>query len=130
MTKSNSFDYVGSLIDSDSGIGLDYNTSSSTLNESLPPYFSRSLTPSPAPFTSTTTTTSPPTLKKRYDLVPTTKFFSDGIIERIRPAIMRNSENGDYIVCQTNRGTFIAHRTPIVPEWVRDLVEEIEYQQR
>ncbi|CAF1533789.1 unnamed protein product [Rotaria magnacalcarata] len=128
MTKSNSLDYAGSLIDSDSGIGLDYNTSSSTLNEPLPSYFSRSLIQSPVPFTSAPTT--PPTLKKRYDLVPLTKFASDGIIERIRPATMRNSENGDYIVCQTNRGTFIAHRTPIVPEWVRYLVEEIEYQQR
>jgi hypothetical protein len=58
------------------------------------------------------------------------KFPSDGLIERIRPSTMKNSENGDFILCQTTRGTYVAHRTAIVPQWIKQLVEEIESQQR
>ncbi|CAF2401679.1 unnamed protein product [Rotaria sp. Silwood2] len=125
MAKSNLSDYYGSFTDNDSGIGVNSNYSSSTLNESLSSYISQS-TKSP-PFLPSTTTTM---IKNSSDDVPFIRFASDGIVERIRPATMKNSENGDFIVCRTDRGTYIAHRTTIVPEWVTRLVEEIEFQQR
>jgi len=61
---------------------------------------------------------------------PLIRFPSDGIIERIRPATMKNSENGDFIICQTDRGPYVAYRTPIVPPWVTKLVHDIELQEK
>ncbi|CAF0778274.1 unnamed protein product [Rotaria sordida] len=127
MARVNFTDYSGSFVDDDSGIGVNSNYSSSTLNESWPPYISQSTTSIPFPPSPATTTT---IMKKHYNAVPLIRFPSDGIVERIRPVTMKNSENGDFIVCRTNRGTYVAYRTTIVPEWVKRLVEEIEYQQR
>ena len=126
--KPNSYSYCGSYRDDDSGIGLDYDySSSSDLNSSTMsfnrPYFS-------------TRSTSPifPKIRaverKRINPVRFIRFPSDGISQRIRPATMRNSENGDFIICHTNRGAYVAYRTPIVPDWVTRLVQEIEAQQR
>jgi hypothetical protein len=130
MAKSNSTDYCGSLTDDDSGIGRNYsssndlNSSTSTLIESSPSYISplRISSPLSAPLTTT--------IKKQFNGVPLVKVASDGIIERIRPATMKNSQNGDFILCRTNRGTYVAHRTPDVPEWITRLVKEIESQQQ
>lgn len=58
------------------------------------------------------------------------RFPFDGISQRIRPATMKNSENGDFIICRTDRGDFIAVRNPIVPQWVEKLVNQIESEQR
>jgi len=132
MAKSNSTDYCGSLTDDDSGIGRDYsssndlNSSTSTLIESSSPSYISSLrisSPVSVPLTTT--------IKKQFnDVPPLVKVASDGIIERIRPATMKNSQNGDFILCRTNRGTYVAHRTPDVPEWITRLVKEIESQQQ
>ncbi|CAF0846059.1 unnamed protein product [Rotaria sp. Silwood1] len=125
MAKTNLTNYYGSFTDDDSGIGLNSNYSSSTLNESLLPYVPQSTKSPPLSLSATTTM-----IEKRSDNVPFIRFASDGIVERIRPATMKNSENGDFILCRTDRGTYIAHRTTIVPDWVNRLVEEIEFQQR
>lgn len=119
MANTNLRKYAGSITDEDSGIGLDY-ASSSDLNSSRstliePPRSTRSTTYSSHPINPSSSTV---------------RVFSDGIIERVRPATMKNSENGEFIICRTNRGTFVARRTPIVPQWVTDLVREIESQQR
>lgn len=58
------------------------------------------------------------------------RFPSDGILERVRPTTMKNSENGDFIYCQTQRGNYIAWRTEPVPRWVVDIVRQIELDQR
>ena len=65
------------------------------------------------------------TLHRRTNVEPLVKFVS-----RVRPATMKNSTNGDYILCHTDRGNFVAYRTPAVPAWVTRLVEEIELLQR
>jgi hypothetical protein len=136
MATGNSIDYCGSFTEDDSGIGLDYasssdlNSSTLTLIEPLSPYISQSRistslpSPAPAPIPSTIT------LQKRFDAVPLIKFASDDVVERIRPTTMKNSENGDFILCKTDRGTYVAYRTPVVPQWVTRLVEEIEYRQQ
>jgi len=136
MAKSNSTDYYGSLTDNDSGIGydLDYsssndlNSSTLTLIEPSSSYISQSSISSPRP---PTPVPLPPTttIKKRLDTAPLIRFASDGIVERTRPSTMRNSENGDFVLCQTNRGTYVAYRTPVVPQWVTRLVQEIESRQ-
>lgn len=136
MAKSNSTDYYGSFTDNDSGIGYDRNySSSSDLNSSrltlIKPsasYISQSRVSSP--LSSSASFASTATIKKRLHAVPLTKFASDGVIERTRPSTMRNSENGDFVLCQTNRGAYVAYRTPVVPEWVTRLVEKIEFQQQ
>ena len=64
--------------------------------------------------------------RSRLSPTPLVRFMYNGNVQRIRPITMRNSENGDYIVCNTNRGTYVAYRTPIVPAWVTRLVHEIE----
>lgn len=132
MLKSKSTDYYGSFTDDDSGVGLDYassndmNSSTLTLIESASSSNNSHLRiSSPLPHPTTTTT-----IKKRSDATPLIKFTSDGIVERIRPITMRNSENGDYVLCHTKRGTYVAYRTPVVPQWVTRLVDEIERQQR
>lgn len=126
--------YSGSYAaDDDSGIGVDLDNSSSndltsstlTLIESSPSYTIQPGMSSPLP-----PPTTKATMEKRFDVAPSIRFASDGIVERIRPATMRNSENGDFILCQTNRGSYIAYRTPVVPQWVTRLVEEIEFQEQ
>ena len=110
--------------DDDSGIGLDYDYSSTSARNS-------SIGPS-QPIRSKMTPFSIPgaTGRKLIDTKPLIKFPSDGIVERIRPITMKNSQNGDFIICRTNRGTYVAHRTPIVPLWIRQLVHEIELRER
>jgi hypothetical protein len=128
FNRSNSNTYCGSYTDNDSGIGFDHDySSSSDLNsrrmnyiESYPSTQSK-FSPYPIPAAIG---------KKRISIIPLIKFPWDGTIERIRPATMRNCQNGDYIICNTNRGAYIAYRTPIVPLWVTELVNEIELQQR
>ncbi len=118
MSKSSLTEFCGSITDDDSGIGIDeINSSRLTLIQSSPSY--SSITPS-------TTTT----IKQKYEGTSLIRFPSDGIIERIRPSTMKNSENGEFILCRTARGTYVAHRTPIVPQWITRLVQEIESQQR
>jgi hypothetical protein len=120
--------YCGSYMDDDSGIGVDYDYSSSSDRNS-----SRMTSIEPSPIIQSKTIPSPiPGLigRKRIDIKPLIKFASDGIVERIRPATMKNSENGDFIICQTNRGAYIAYRTPIVPAWVTKLVHDIELRQK
>ncbi|UJR15915.1 hypothetical protein I4U23_002836 [Adineta vaga] len=110
--------------DDDSGIGIDvdnassngFNSSSSTLIESSPSFVSQSDMSSAFPTVH----------KKQFDSTQLIKFTSDGVVERVRPMTMKNSENGDYVICHTNRGNYIAYRTPIVPEWITRLVEEVE----
>lgn len=133
MLKSRTIYYDDSLIDNDSGVSLDYNYASSndlhsslTLNESLSPYVSRSSTLSSLPFSPATTSIT----YKRSEPVEILKYTSNGLIQRIRPTTMRNGENGDSILCQTDRGTFTVHRTPVVPEWIRRLVAEVEARER
>jgi hypothetical protein len=132
MATSNSNDYCGSFTDDDSGIGIDYgyassndlNSSMSTLIESSPSYSSQvrmTSTRPPAPST---------TVEKRFNQKPLIKFASDGVVERIRPSTMKNSQNGDFVLCRTNRGTYVAYRTPVVPQWIKRLVEEIEFRQQ
>jgi hypothetical protein len=104
MAKSNS-------TDDDSGVGIDYASSNDQ-------------------YSSTSTLIDIEHMKKRNDIAPLIKFTSNGIVERIRPITMKNSENGDFVLCQTNRGAYVAYRTPIVPEWVTRLVQQIEYEQR
>lgn len=67
--------------------------------------------------------------RQRTSPIPLITFPSDGIIQRTRLATMKNSENSDFIICQTNRGTYLAHRTPLVPQWIRQLVHEIQLQE-
>ncbi|UJR30671.1 hypothetical protein I4U23_018195 [Adineta vaga] len=99
--------------DDDSGISNDYDySSSSDLNSSR-----MTLINEPRLITQQS---------KHIRQTPFVRYTSDGIIERIRPVTMRNSQNGDYIICNTKRGTYIAYRTPIVPIWVTQLVHEIE----
>jgi hypothetical protein len=130
MAKINSNTYCGSFTDDDSGIGFDYDydySSSSDLNSSTrtfiesSPIIQRKIQPFPIPGTIG---------RKRIDITPLITFASDGIVERIRPATMRNSENSDFIICQTNRGTYIAYRTPVVPAWVTRLVHEVELREK
>jgi hypothetical protein len=117
MAKSNSMEFCGSITDDDSGIGIDdTNSSRLTLIESSSSYSSL--------------LSSSTTIKQRSESTPLIKFASDGIVERIRPSTMKNSENGDFILCQTTRGTYVAYRTAIVPPWITRLVQEIESQQR
>ena len=131
LTKPRFNAYSDSVADDDSGIGLDHDYSSSsdlnvsamTLMNSVPaPRSSRmSAYQRPAPVVQE---------RRRMKSPAFIRFPSDGIVERVRPATMRNSTNGDYIVCRTTRGTYVAYRTPIVPAWVTELVNEIEAQQR
>ncbi len=107
MTKYTTDTYSGSYLDDD----YDY-SSSRAINEQ-----SQRLIPFPIPGI---------TMRKRYVITPLIKFPSDGVSERVRPATMKNSENGDFIICQTNRGSYVACRKPTVPSWVRELVHEIE----
>jgi hypothetical protein len=128
MSKLTSNTYCGSYTDDDSGIGIDYDYSaSSDLNSSTMTIAEPSSVnqptiiyfPIPGVFA-----------RKRLDTIPLIKFPSDGIIERIRPATMKNSQNGDFIICRTHRGAYIARRTPVVPAWVTRLVHDIELQQK
>ena len=110
--------------DNDSGIGLDYDYSSaSELDSSTgPSQLTRSkMTPFPIPGM---------TGRKLIDTKPLIRFPSDGVVERIRPITLKNSRNSDFIICQTNRGTYVAHRTPIVPLWIRRIVHEVELRER
>ena len=107
-----------------SGVDFDYDYSSSS-------GFNRNRMPSIEPMPSIQSTTSIAGMirQRRSNALPLIRFPSDGIVERIRPITMKNSENGDFIICETARGTYIAYRTPIVPPWVKRLVHEIESQQ-
>jgi len=67
--------------------------------------------------------------RKRIEPKKLIKFPTDGIIERIRPVTSKNSENSDFIICRTNRGAYIAHRTTDVPQWVQELAREINIEQ-
>jgi hypothetical protein len=122
MAKSNFTDRYDSYTDDDSGIGLDRDyASSNDLNSS------RSTLIEPILSTSSTLNTTNHLHDNDQSMV---KCFDDGCVQRIRPMTMKNSSNGDYIICRTDRGTYVAYRTPIVPSWVTRLVEEIERQQR
>ena len=110
MIKSNSNIYCGSFTDDDSGISLDCDYSSSrtrTRTTSMERLSSNQRKVIPLPIPGTVGI-------QRINSIPLIKFPSDGIVERIRPITMRNSENGDFIICRTNRGTYVAYRTPIV----------------
>jgi len=128
MARS-STDYCGSFTDDDSGIGIDY-SSSNDLNSSTLTLIERSSSYDSQPRISLPPAPPVTTIQRRFDTAPLVRVASDSVIERIRPLTMKNSENGDFIVCQTNRGTYVAYRTPIVPEWVTRLVQEIEYRQQ
>jgi hypothetical protein len=120
MAKFTSDSYCGSYQDDDSGIGIDHDyPSSSDLRSST--RTQEKLIPFPIPGV---------TIRKRYVIRPLIKFPWDGVIERIRPATMKNSENGDFIICQTNRGPYIACRKASVPSWVTELVREIELREK
>jgi hypothetical protein len=128
MAKSNSNNYCGSYTDDDSGIGLDYDYSSSTdLNSStmtmVEPSSTLQVSSQSFPLPGTT-------MRRRIDVTPLIKFASDGIVERVRPATMKNSKNSDYILCRTNRGAYIAYRSLDVPVWVTNLVHEVELRQK
>ena len=124
MAKCTSNSYCGSYADCDSGVGLDYDySSSSDLHSSTRTLIEPSQTYVPFPIPGVI-------LRKRYVVTPLVKFPSDGVIERIRPATMKNSENGDFIICQTNRGGYIACRQTTVPSWVTELVREIELREK
>jgi hypothetical protein len=126
MARLTSNTYCGSYVDDDSGVGFDY-SSSSDLNSSR----ITSIEPSPIIQSKTKSFPIPGLIgRKRINITPLIRFASDGIIERVRPATMKNSENGDFIICQTNRGSYVAYRTPIVPSWVTQLVHDIELQQK
>lgn len=128
MTKSNWTEYTSSIIDSDSGIGLDQDnlSSSNELNSSTLTLIESTASSSSSSSILSLPRSSATALKYRLAKTPLKKLPSDGIIQRVRPVEMKNSENGDFIVCQTNRGAFVAYRTPDVPQWVTRLVEEIE----
>lgn len=112
MTRANATNY---FTDDDSGIGLtrsssnEWNSSTSTLVSSG---------------------SSTATIKRRTNVEPLVKVASDGLMERVRPVRMKNSANGDYILCHTDRGNFVAYRTPAIPDWITRLVEEVELLQR
>ena len=106
--------------DDDSGIVFDYDNSSMSDVYSTGRTSSSTIHPFPLPGM---------TGRQRTNPIPLITFPSDGIIQRTRLATMKNSENSDFIICQTNRGTYIAHRTPRVPQWVRQLVHEIQLQE-
>src|SRR5689334_10145401 len=94
--------YCGSYIDDDSGLGFDYDYDHPSSND-----FTSSTMTVIEPSTITKTKVIPfpipgVTGRKRLDITPLIKFTSDGISERIRPATMRNSQNGDFIICRTN----------------------------
>ncbi|CAF1474161.1 unnamed protein product [Adineta ricciae] len=126
MAKITLNNYSTPYIDDDSGISIDvdnassndFSSSASTLIESLPSVSSSQSIRMSSPF--------PTIQKKQADTAPLVKCTSDGVIERIRPVTMKNSENGDYVICHTTRGDYVAYRTPEVPEWVLRLVEEVE----
>lgn len=120
MSKSSSNTYRGLYTDDDSGIGFDYDyASSSDLNSST--QSQSRVRPFPIPGL---------TGIRKFEATPLIRFPSDGIIERIRPVTMKNSENSDFIICQTNCGPYVAYRTPVVPAWVTKLVHDIELLQR
>lgn len=116
MTKLTSTKCYPSYSDDDSRIQYDYTNSSTRTFVETPPKRSSFLL-------------SGLIGRKRPSPIPLIKFPSDGIIQRIRPTMMKNSENSDFIICQTDRGTYVAHQTPMVPQWVRELVRQIELQQ-
>lgn len=116
------FQSTENFTDDDSGISLDRGfTSSSDLRSST-----STLTGSIPSSTASQTTI----LQRRIHPEPMVKVFSDGVVERVRPVTMKNSEYGDYVLCRTDRGTYVAHRSPVIPDWVAKLVEEIERIQR
>ncbi|CAF3954748.1 unnamed protein product, partial [Rotaria magnacalcarata] len=119
--------YCPSYKDKDSAIGLDYDYSSSSERNSSRLTLNRTFgKPQPKtiqfPIPGTT-------IKKRTHATPLIRFPWDGMVERVRPATMKNSENSDYIICDTDRGAYVAYRTPLVPEWVKELVNQIEAEQ-
>lgn len=67
--------------------------------------------------------------KRRTNPISLITFPSDGIIQRTRPTTMKNSDNGDFIICETSHGMYVAHQTSTIPRWVRELVRQIESQQ-
>ena len=124
MTKFTSTKSYGSLNDNDSGIGLDKDySSSSDLRSSTTTLIEPTVKIIPFPFPDAIA-------RKRINQKPLIKFPSDGIIQRVRPITLKNSENGDFIICQTNRGAYIAQRTPLVPQWVTELVRDIESREK
>lgn len=130
MSRLNSRCYCTSFKDNDSGIGLDYDYDYSSSRGYNAPRLTFN---EPYKRTRSQTVIFPipgVTVERRTHPVPLIQFPWDGKIERIRPATMRNSQNGDYIFCDTGRGSYVACRTPIVPDWVRKLVAQIEAEQR
>lgn len=127
MAKRSTNDQTSYLTDDDSGISLDRDLASATSSSVADLYSSTSTLIESIPSSTSSQTT---IIQRRLQPEPVLKVISDGLIERVRPVTMKNSSNGDYIVCRTERGTFVAHRNPVVPDWVTRLVEEIERIQR
>ncbi|CAF1043024.1 unnamed protein product [Adineta steineri] len=128
MTQPNSNTYYESYTDDDSGISLDYDYSStSDIHSSR-----TTLIEPPTPIQSKNISYRIPDIiqTKEINRKPLMTFTTDGIIERIRPITLKNSQNGDYIICNTNRGTYIAYRTPVVPAWVTQIVREVELREK
>lgn len=127
MAKRSTNDQTGYLTDNDSGISLDRDLASARSTPTTDLYSSTSTLIESIPSVTSSQAT---IIQRRLHPEPVLKVISDGLIERVRPVTMKNSSNGDYIICQTDRGSFIAYRNPVVPDWVTRLVEEIERIQR
>lgn len=109
------------LKDIDSGIDYDYSSSSD---------YNSSQTTIIKPEDQLITFSYPDfVLRKRIEPKGLIEFPTDGIIERIRPITLKNSENSDFIICQTDRGAYIAHRTKHIPQWVAELARQINFEQ-
>jgi hypothetical protein len=76
------------------------------------------------------TSSSGSTFRRRSPAKVLIELPANGLLERIRPIQLKNSVNGDYILCQTHRGNYVAHRTDEIPLWVIQLANEIDRQQR
>ena len=50
------------------------------------------------------------------------------IVDPTPPVSVQTSPRRDYVVCQTEGETFMAHRRQQIPTWVTQLVSEIERQ--
>jgi hypothetical protein len=109
----------------DSGIDIDRDDTSYSEQNSPTTTLNQSPVDTSVSFMSRSTSTDKTTERTSF-----VGFLVNDRLERIRPATMKNSENGEFILCQTARGNYIAYRTSIVPEWIKELVHNIELQQR
>lgn len=142
--------------DNDSGVGLDHQSissvdtilSRSVSRESVPKMEKTSTTrtrnyrleqPKNNLTASTSSIASPtPTRRHQYleqnepqttmpSMTPLTTTTTDRSDAHV---IVQNGPDRDYVICQTEGGTFVAYRSLDVPKWVTDLVEEIERLQK